>query len=69
MVNNWIKIEMLKKSELFREKPKEEIESKEMLNGMILWNVLSCPFELPAQYKVIAPVGSGAYGIVVAAKD
>ena len=50
-------------------KPKEEIKSEEMPNGMIRWKVLGSHFELPAQYQVIDPVGSGAYGVVVAAKD
>ena len=48
-------------------KPKEEIKSEEMPNGMIRWKVLGSHFELPAQYQVIDPVGSGAYGVVVAA--
>ena len=50
-------------------KPKEEIKSEVMGNGMIRWKVLGSHFELPAQYQIIDPVGSGAYGVVVAAKD
>ena len=33
------------------------------------WKVLGARFELPGQYEIIDPVGSGAYGVVVAAKD
>ena len=33
------------------------------------WRVLGSRFELPQKYEVIDPVGSGAYGVVVAAKD
>ena len=33
------------------------------------WKVLGSRFELPGQYEIIDPVGSGAYGVVVAAKD
>ena len=33
------------------------------------WKVLGSRFELPACYEIIDPVGSGAYGVVVAAKD
>ena len=34
-----------------------------------VWKVLGSRFELPNQYQIIDPVGSGAYGVVVAAKD
>ena len=33
------------------------------------WKVLGSRFELPPQFEIIDPVGSGAYGVVVAAKD
>ena len=33
------------------------------------WKVLGSRFELPQHYEIIDPVGSGAYGVVVAAKD
>ena len=33
------------------------------------WKVLGSRFELPIKYEIIDPVGSGAYGVVVAAKD
>ena len=32
-------------------------------------NVIGTNFEVDSQYEIIDPVGSGAYGIVVAAKD
>ena len=34
-----------------------------------LWKVLDSKFMLPNHYDVIDPIGSGAYGVVVAAKD
>lgn len=37
--------------------------------GYKAYKVLGSRFELPDQYEVIDPVGSGAYGVVVAAKD
>ena len=33
------------------------------------WKVLGSRFELPEKFEIIDPVGSGAYGVVVAAKD
>ena len=33
------------------------------------FKVLGSRFELPVKYDIIDPVGSGAYGVVVAAKD
>ena len=40
-----------------------------MSNGKKAYKVLGSRFELPDQYEIIDPVGSGAYGVVVAAKD
>lgn len=37
--------------------------------GTKAYKVLGSRFELPEQYEIIDPVGSGAYGVVVAAKD
>jgi serine/threonine protein kinase len=37
--------------------------------GIKAYKVLGSRFELPEQYEIIDPVGSGAYGVVVAAKD
>jgi len=39
------------------------------VNGTRAWKVLGSRFELPNKYEIIDPVGSGAYGVVVAAKD
>ena len=33
------------------------------------WVVLGSRFSLPKQYEIIDPVGQGAYGVVVAARD
>jgi len=37
--------------------------------GTKAYKVLGSRFELPEHYEIIDPVGSGAYGVVVAAKD
>jgi serine/threonine protein kinase len=37
--------------------------------GMHSYMVLGSKFEIDTRYEIIDPVGSGAYGIVVAAKD
>ena len=37
--------------------------------GMKAYKVLGSRFELPENFDIIDPVGSGAYGVVVAAKD
>lgn len=37
--------------------------------GTTAYKVLGSRFELPNNYEIIDPVGSGAYGVVVAAKD
>ena len=37
--------------------------------GMKAYKVLGSRFELPDFYEIIEPVGSGAYGVVVAVKD
>jgi hypothetical protein len=36
---------------------------------MKAYKVLGSRFELPENFDIIDPVGSGAYGVVVAAKD
>ena len=38
-------------------------------NGNVEWKVLGSRFEVPECLEIIDPVGSGAYGVVVAAKD
>lgn len=37
--------------------------------GMRAYKVLGSRFELPDYYEIIEPVGSGAYGVVIAVKD
>ncbi len=37
--------------------------------GTTAFKVLGSRFELPNNFEIIDPVGSGAYGVVVAAKD
>ena len=37
--------------------------------GFTAYKVLGSRFELPNNFEIIDPVGSGAYGVVVAAKD
>ena len=52
--------------------PKQQVqrigeENKD--TGTRAWKVLGSRFELPTKFDIIDPVGSGAYGGVVAAKD
>lgn len=50
--------------------PKKASVTEEKSNGQKkVWKVLGSRFEIPNQYQIIDPVGSGAYGVVVAAKD
>ena len=49
---------------------KNKSVTEEKSNGQKkVWKVLGSRFEIPNQYQIIDPVGSGAYGVVVAAKD
>jgi len=52
---------------------KKTVEEQEVegagANSRRVWKVLASRFELPSNYEIIDPVGSGAYGVVVAAKD
>ena len=52
-------------------KPKsvQEVQEASVPSGQRLWKVLDSKFCLPQHYDVIDPIGSGAYGVVVAAKD
>ena len=34
-----------------------------------VYKIMGSRFELPKRYEVIDPMGSGAYGVVIAAKD
>lgn len=47
----------------------EQIGEANTASGTRAWKVLGSRFELPIKYEIIDPVGSGAYGVVVAAKD
>ena len=53
------------------QKPSEEKKVQQIgeESGMRQFKVLGSRFELPVKYDIIDPVGSGAYGVVVAAKD
>ena len=48
---------------------KPQVQQTGEENGMRQFKALGSRFELPAKYDIIDPVGSGAYGVVVAAKD
>ena len=37
--------------------------------GVKMWEVIGSRFKLPVKYEIVDPLGSGAYGVVVAAKD
>ena len=37
--------------------------------GVKMWEVIGSRFKLPAKYEIVDPLGSGAYGVVVAARD
>ena len=47
----------------------QRIGEENEATGTRAWKVLGTRFELPTKYEIIDPVGSGAYGVVVAAKD
>ena len=47
----------------------QQIGDSDESRGTRGWKVLGSRFELPIKYEIIDPVGSGAYGVVVAAKD
>ena len=49
---------------------KEEVKKQTSTNAdMNIYQVLGSRFEVDKRYEIIDPVGSGAYGVVVAAKD
>ena len=50
-------------------KPKEELKGEPLGNGLVRWKTTGSQFDLPPQFEVIDVIGSGAYGVVVAAKD
>jgi hypothetical protein len=47
----------------------EEIKKTETTGDFNVYMVLGSKFEVDKRYEIIDPVGSGAYGVVVAAKD
>ena len=52
--------------------PKQQVQrigEENEATGTRAWKVLGSRFELPTKFDIIDPVGSGAYGVVVAAKD
>lgn len=67
-------MEATKGTSLVKEKNKDEnkiqpADGPAARKGMKAFKVLGSRFELPEHYEIIDPVGSGAYGVVVAAKD
>jgi serine/threonine protein kinase len=49
--------------------PKEEVKIQSSNSETNTYMVLGSKFEVDKRYEIIDPVGSGAYGVVVAAKD
>ena len=49
--------------------PKEEVKIHSSTSETNTYMVLGSKFEVDKRYEIIDPVGSGAYGVVVAAKD
>lgn len=50
-------------------KKEDEVKKQASTEGMNIYMVLGSKFEVDKRYEIIDPVGSGAYGVVVAAKD
>ena len=50
-------------------KNEEEVKKQNSTGDMNTYMVLGSKFEVDKRYEIIDPVGSGAYGVVVAAKD
>jgi hypothetical protein len=50
-------------------KEKEEVKKEGSTGDCNNYMVLGSKFEVDKRYEIIDPVGSGAYGVVVAAKD
>lgn len=48
---------------------KEEVKIQSSNGETNIYMVLGSKFEVDKRYEIIDPVGSGAYGVVVAAKD
>jgi serine/threonine protein kinase len=66
-INN---ISILKMLPIAKKKGEEEVKKQESTNSNFnIYMVLGSRFEVDKRYEIIDPVGSGAYGVVVAAKD
>jgi serine/threonine protein kinase len=50
-------------------KEKEEVKKQSSTADTNTYMVLGSKFEVDKRFEIIDPVGSGAYGVVVAAKD
>lgn len=50
-------------------KKEEEVKMQSSNGETNTYMVLGSKFEVDRRYEIIDPVGSGAYGVVVAAKD
>ena len=50
-------------------KTDEGVKKTEVNGNSNVYMVLGSKFEVDKRYEIIDPVGSGAYGVVVAAKD
>mmetsp|Transcript_17565 Transcript_17565/g.16793 ORF Transcript_17565/g.16793 Transcript_17565/m.16793 type:complete len:96 (+) Transcript_17565:8-295(+) len=50
-------------------KKEEEVKKQQSNADSNIYMVLGSRFEVDKRYEIIDPVGSGAYGVVVAAKD
>ena len=50
-------------------KGEEEVKMESSTADTNTYMVLGSKFEVDKRYEIIDPVGSGAYGVVVAAKD
>ena len=53
-----------------KKKNEDDVKKQVSTNAdMNIYMVLGSRFEVDKRYEIIDPVGSGAYGVVVAAKD
>jgi hypothetical protein len=52
-----------------KEKDGKDVDLTESTSEYNTYMVLGSKFEVDKRYEIIDPVGSGAYGVVVAAKD
>jgi hypothetical protein len=50
-------------------KNEDDVQKKPSTGDSNVYMVLGSKFEVDKRYEIIDPVGSGAYGVVVAAKD